>query len=116
MTKKIAQVAIIKPLHNLFDYEIPQEFVDIEPGTRVLIEFGRKQVLGFVITVKENNNSLSYKLKKIIEIIDEKPTLDKETLDLLIWVSNYYHAPLGQVIGLGTVSYTHLTLPTKRIV
>ena len=57
MTKKIAQVAIIKPLHNLFDYEIPQEFVDIEPGTRVLIEFGRKQVLGFVITVKENNNS-----------------------------------------------------------
>ena len=105
MTKKIAQVAIIKPLHNLFDYEIPQEFVDIEPGTRVLIEFGRKQVLGFVITVKENNNSLSYKLKKIIEIIDEKPTLDKETLDLLIWVSNYYHAPLGQVIGLGTPSY-----------
>ena len=58
MTKKIAQVAIIKPLHNLFDYEIPQEFVGIEPGTRVLIEFGRKQVLGFVITVKENNNSL----------------------------------------------------------
>ena len=25
MTKRIAQVAIIKPLHNLFDYEIPQE-------------------------------------------------------------------------------------------
>ena len=47
MTKKIAQVAIIKPLHNLFDYEIPQEFVDIEPGTRVLIEFRKKTGFGF---------------------------------------------------------------------
>lgn len=105
MTKKIAQIAIIKPLHNLFDYEIPPEFEDIKPGTRVSIEFGKKQIVGFVIKVKENDNSSSYKLKKIIDIIDESPSLDRETLNLLIWVSNYYHAPLGQVIGLGTPSY-----------
>ena len=103
--KKIAQVAIIKPLHNLFDYEIPEEFGNIEPGMRVSVEFGRKLVLGFVVKVKKYDNSLGYKLKKISAVVDKKPSLDAETLNLLIWVSNYYHAPLGQVIGLGTPSY-----------
>ena len=59
--KKIAQVAIIKPLHNLFDYEIPEEFGNIEPGMRVSVEFGRKLVLGFVVKVKKYDNSLGYK-------------------------------------------------------
>ena len=103
--KKIAQVAIIKPLHNLFDYEIPEEFGNIEPGMRVSVEFGRKLVLGFVVKVKKYDNSLGYKLKKISAVVDKKPSLDAETLNLLIWVSNYYHAPLGQVIGLGTPLY-----------
>ncbi|MAZ80044.1 MAG: primosomal protein N' [Gammaproteobacteria bacterium] len=103
--KKIAQVAIIKPLHNLFDYEIPEEFGNIKPGMRVSVEFGRKLVLGFVVKVKKHDNSLDYKLKKISEVVDKKPSLDEETLNLLIWVSNYYHAPLGQVIGLGTPLY-----------
>ena len=103
--KKIAQVAIIKPLHNLFDYEIPKEFGNIEPGMRVSVEFGRKLVLGFVVKVKKYDNSLGYKLKKISAVVDKKPSLDAETLNLLIWVSNYYHAPLGQVIGLGTPLY-----------
>ena len=103
--KKIAQVAIIKPLHNLFYYEIPEEFGNIKPGMRVSVEFGRKLVLGFVVKVKKHDNSLYYKLKKISEVVDKKPSLDEETLNLLIWVSNYYHAPLGQVIGLGTPLY-----------
>ena len=42
MGKNIAQIAIIKPLYNLFDYAIPSIYGDIKPGTRVLVEFGKK--------------------------------------------------------------------------
>ena len=105
MKKNIAQIAIIKPLYSLFDYSIPEIFEDIKPGTRVSIEFGRKLVVGFVISIKKYDDSLNYKLKPIIDVIDERPALDNETLNLLKWVSKYYHAPLGQVIGLGTPVY-----------
>jgi len=117
MMKNIAQIAIIKPLHNLFDYEIPENIGSLEPGSRVLVEFGKKQVFGFVIKTIKQKNSLNYKLKKIIAIVDKEPLIDKETLNLFIWVSNYYHAPLGQVIGLGTPSLIRQgkKLPDEKI-
>ncbi len=102
MNKNIAQIAIIKPLHNLFDYEIPKNEGRLKPGSRVRIEFGKKLLIGFVVKIKEQNSCSNYKLKKILEVIDEAPLIDKETLDLFIWVSKYYHAPLGQIIGIGT--------------
>ena len=102
MNKNIAQIAIIKPLHNLFDYEIPKKSSHLKPGSRVRVEFGKKLLIGFVIKIKEQNSYSNYKLKEIIEVIDKTPIVDKETLDLFIWVSNYYHAPLGQIIGIGT--------------
>ena len=102
MKKNIAQIAIVKPLHNLFDYEIPKKFQDLKVGARVKVEFGKKEVIGFVIGVKELDRKRDYKLKKIIEVIDKKPFLDIETIDLFKWISNYYHSPIGQVIGIGT--------------
>ena len=50
-------------------------------------EFGKKLLIGFVVKIKEQNSCSNYKLKKILEVIDEAPLIDKETLDLFIWVS-----------------------------
>lgn len=106
--KNIAQIAIIKPLHNLFDYKIPANMTNIKPGCRVCVEFGKKKIFGFVINIIENYNATNYRLKEIVELVDEEPIIDRETLKLFIWVSNYYHAPLGQVIGVGTPSFFRL--------
>ena len=105
MKKYIAEIAVVKPLHNLFDYEIPSEYLGVSPGMRVTIEFGKKVVNGFVVNVKEDTKFDQHKLKKILNVLDEEPCIDKELLDLFLWVSNYYHAPIGQIIGLGTPSY-----------
>ena len=105
MKTKIAQIAIFKPLHNLFDYEMLEIHRDLRPGSRVTIEFGRKLTVGFVINVKDIADALKYKLKPIVEVLDKEPVLDKEVLNLLKWVSSYYHAPLGQVISIGTPAY-----------
>ena len=83
MNKNIAKIAITKPLHNLFDYEIPENMGLLKPGCRVCIEFGKKEIHGFVMQITEKNSSFDYKLKKIIKIIDTKPLLDLETLNLL---------------------------------
>ena len=70
MNKNIAQIAIIKPLHNLFDYEIPKNKGRLEPGSRVRIEFRKKILIGFVVKIKEQNSCSNYKLKKVLEVID----------------------------------------------
>ena len=105
MKMYIAKIAIIKPLYNLFDYDITDKYNYIEPGCRVLVEFRKKIVVGFVISLSFSEKPLNYKLKSIIELIDKQPILDNETLNLIKWVANYYHAPLGQVIGIGTPLY-----------
>ncbi len=105
MKKKIAKIAIIKPLHNLFDYEVPDTFKDITPGARVFVEFGKKIVVGFIVSIEDLFKSKSYNIKPILEIIDKSPILDDETLKLILWVSSYYHSPIGQVFGIATPSY-----------
>ena len=105
MKKYIAEIAIVKPLHNLFDYEIPSDHQEVSPGMRVTIEFGKKVVNGFVINIKESTELDPKRLKKILNVLDETPCINKELLDLFLWVSDYYHAPIGQIIGLGTPSY-----------
>ena len=59
MTKNIAKIAIIKPLHNLFDYEIHKDMKTIKPGSRVCVEFGKKHVFGIVIKIIVKNKPLS---------------------------------------------------------
>ena len=105
MKKKIAKIAIIKPLHNLFNYEIPDTFKDITPGARVFVEFGKKIVVGFIVNVENELKSPSYNIKPIIDVIDKSPILDEETLKLILWVASYYHSPIGQVFGIATPSH-----------
>ena len=86
----IAEIAIIKPLHNLFDYEIPNTFKYVTPGSRVTVEFGKKLVTGFVINVKKETKLSNAKLKKIIAIIDDTPVLDEEILNLFKFIFHHF--------------------------
>ena len=72
MKTKIAQIAIFKPLHNLFDYEILEIHRDLRPGSRVTIEFGRKLTVGFVINVKDINTLI----KKTFQHYKKDKTFD----------------------------------------
>ena len=51
--KNIAKIAIIKPLHNLFDYEIPEDIGILVPGSRVSVEFGKRIIIGIVVNIKK---------------------------------------------------------------
>ena len=92
----ITQIAIPCPLRQIFDYLPGNEITNLEKGMRVLVPFGSRQVVGIVInTLKANDEIQTSKLKKIIKALDSSPIVTTELFNLIKWVSDYYHHPIG---------------------
>ena len=95
----VYQVAVPSPLRRLFDYRPHFTKQAVEPGSRVIVPFGTRTVVGFVLSKTFESTIPPSKLKLIIEILDEEPILPQEILSLLKWSSDYYHHPIGQVLS-----------------
>lgn len=87
----IAQVVVDVPTRQTdrpFDYLIPSKLA-VRPGMRVIVEFGRRQVTGFVISTGQEADYKG-KLKPIKELIDETPVLNSEQLKLAAYLAQVY--------------------------
>ncbi|WP_173916530.1 primosomal protein N' [Halobacillus sp. Marseille-Q1614] len=86
----IARVIVDVPSQNtnrLFDYEIPEKFKEIvQPGVRVIVPFGPRKILGYVITLTDQSSFT--KMKEIQDVLDITPALTPELLKLGKWLSN----------------------------
>lgn len=94
---KIVSVAVLLPIDSVLDYVIPDDS-DLTKniiGKRVVVPLGERYVTGVVIDVSDHSEVQN--LKPIIEILDEEPIFDDKMIELLIWVSQYYISPLGEV-------------------
>ena len=73
----------IKKLDKEFIYMIPNDLQEkLKIGMKVLVPFGYQQVVGFVTDLLNKCEEVSYELKYITNIVDEKLILDKELMDL----------------------------------
>lgn len=71
-----------KQVNRSFDYKIPAHLSNIiDVGFRVLVPFGNTKRVGYVINIKDDT---LYKknLKEIIDIVDVKPILSKEFIEI----------------------------------
>ena len=67
---------------KIFDYLIPDNLLsDIKVGVRVKVPFGRMTLEGFVLEIKDHQDT-DKDLKKIIEVIDGDVVLTEELLSL----------------------------------
>lgn len=95
----IARIAVPLPLYNLFDYLLPDSSGHcLQKGCRVRVQFGKKQLVGIVVSLEAESDYPLSRLKPIIEIIDQQPVLPADLIKLLEWAAGYYHHPLGDVI------------------
>ena len=89
-------VAIPTPLRTTFTYinKTSQTLL----GKRVLVEFGRRKVVGVVIDEKADHNS-KYKLKEVLEILDDMtPTFNKSEINQITSIAKAYLHPIGDVV------------------
>ncbi len=97
----LCEVAVPVPLARAFSYEVPSALAgQVRPGARVLCEFGRKKVVGVVLSTFEGNAPEGVRLKPIVRVIDTDPVLPAELLAFLKELSAYYFAPIGEVLRL----------------
>ena len=87
-------VAISVPLRQCFTYSSD---LKIKKGSRVLVPFGNRKVIGLVIKKSTATIENNIEIKKIISLIDTYPVFNKSIFNTILWSSEYYHHPIGEV-------------------
>ena len=95
----ILEVALDTPLRQVFDYLPVLGDPRPEPGMRVLVPFGRRQLVGVIVSLKDRSERDTAQLKRVVRAIDPVPTFDPPLLKLLRWAADYYHHPLGEALA-----------------
>ena len=91
----IVRVALDVPLPSLFDYSIEQ---DVSIGQRVIVPFGRRQLVGVVMECADQSEMAPERIKPVTQIPQDNAPLSTELLELLRFCSDYYHCPIGQTV------------------
>jgi primosomal protein N' (replication factor Y) len=96
---RFVTVAVPCPLRRGFDY-LWAESLGKEPaiGMRVSIPFGPRRLVGVIIATDSSNDIPSNKMKAVLRVLDENPTLPLDLVQLGHWAADYYHHPVGDCI------------------
>lgn len=90
-------------IDQTFEYYVPQKFQDyIKLGSRVKVNFGlsnNKEVMGFVVELYEETRFDGVS-KEIIEVLDFKPLITIEQLELAKYISQDTVCPLSRVLNI----------------
>lgn len=95
----IFRVAIPTPLYRLFDYRPPIYGPEqAQPGCRVRVSFGRREVVGVLVSLETESEVPHEKLKPALELLDQEPVLTADLFALTSWAARYYQHPLGDAL------------------
>jgi len=92
----ILRVALDVPLDRCFDYLDPGSGVQV--GQRVLVPFGRRQMIGVVLALADTSEWDAGQLKPILHAYVDEPALPPALLRLLRFCAEYYQHPPGQAL------------------
>ena len=92
MLADILVEVVAKTTDKTFTYHIP-DGMKAKEGMRALVPFGRRNIEGFIIRIYDEVE-LDYEIKDIIQLVDEKPVLNEEMLELGKYISKKTLSPL----------------------
>jgi len=95
----IVAVAVAANVYKTFDYLWPARLGPPAAGVRVRVPFGRgnRKTTGFVTEADRPRGDRA--LKAVAEVIDREPRLTDKLRQLADWMTRYYLAPAGMVLG-----------------
>ncbi len=92
----LAQVAVEVAVAGVFSYSVPQNLADtIMVGQSVLVPFGNRKAVGYVISVRLATLPLNPRIKPLSAILSPEPLFGPGLCRLINFVSHYYFYPPG---------------------
>ncbi|PHR32874.1 MAG: primosomal protein N' [Fluviicola sp.] len=102
------------PIRNEFTYRVPFELNDaVFNGARVVVPFGRNKLNTGIITRIHEEIPEAYQSKYIEFLLDERPIITPKQYTFWKWISNYYMAPIGDVMNAALPSNFKLASETQ---
>ncbi|MGE5321611.1 MAG: primosomal protein N' [Actinomycetota bacterium] len=87
-------VALPVPLDMVFTYRIGEQ--PPIAGGRVLVPFRNERLSGVVTALHDREPSMQ--AKTVLQVLDSEPVLEARLMELAQWISQYYLAPIGEVV------------------
>ena len=98
----IAQVIVDisnSEVDRVFDYAI-DDFPDAKEGFRVMVPFGRMNIEGYIVQLKDRTDCPPEKLKKIASVLDPYPVINEELMQVCRFMVDKYHLRMVDVLRL----------------
>ena len=94
---RYCDLALPVPVDRLFTYELALTLRHgVQVGCRVVAPFGSRKLTGVVLHLHDNQPE--HQTREVLSLRDAEPVLDADLLDLGKWISEYYCAPIGEVL------------------
>lgn len=89
------QVELDVPLQGPFSYRAP---AGIPPGTRVIVPFARRQLVGITVGYAPSPALRPEQVKEVERVLDDLPPFDQAWLTFTQFAARYYQRPWGEVM------------------
>lgn len=104
------------PIHREFTYRVPFELNEqVFAGARVIVPFGKAKLITGIITDIHERIPEQYQTKYIEHLLDDQPIITPIQYNFWKWISNYYMAPIGDVMNASLPSNFKLASETKIV-
>ncbi|MGE0041752.1 MAG: primosomal protein N' [Vicinamibacterales bacterium] len=103
MAARLLAVAVPVPALDLLTYRLPDGLPTPVPGARVVVPLGRRTLTGIVIGEADapgaSGEGAAFELRDVLEVLDERPFIPPDVLDLTQWVADYYLSGPGAALA-----------------
>jgi len=102
MRDKVLDVVVFTGIPKVLTYAVGQE-EDIEPGVRVVVPV--KSALRVGLVISRHTGPLPSGIRYVHKVLDRRPLVTGDMMDILRWCSRYYHVNIGSCISLAFPPY-----------
>lgn len=115
-TTLFADVILPVAVPNYFTYSVPEQFKkEIQPGQRVVVQFGKKKIYTAIVRNLHSNKPSEYIAKPIDGILDRSPITNEKQFTFWKWMADYYMCTEGEVMNAALPSRLKLESETRII-
>ncbi len=98
----------------MFTYRVPKNLQSqVNLGSRVIVQFGKKKVLTGIIGKVHNKPPQAYEAKPILDILDIQPSVNPLQIRFWVWMAEYYCCHIGEVMHAALPSGLRLSSESK---